>query len=396
MIPPRQPRNPTLLPQAALFPPAFRSRQAHGLAVAAAQGRFMLQVCGGCGGMCYPPREACPVCLSAALAWRDVPTTGVVSAETTIRISIDPYFRANTPWRIGSVRLERGPDVIAHLHADLAAGTPTRLVLKLDKAGQAVMFALPATDKPDMHDDPQFRETICDPSGRRVLVTDGRTAFGQGLARALIAEGAEVFLGVANQWHPFPGQKELPGTPVDLDLTDSRNSEICAAAIAGRVDIIVNNAGDFRPGHAGLDDARLAMETSYLAAVRLGQFFAPALRARGGDGTYAACAWVNVLSIAGLVPDAAYPSTSAAHAATLAHVRALRPALRPLKLINAFVGPLDDAWHQGLPPPKVTPAQLASGVITALQQGLEEIAVGDVARHTLARWHDNAAITLRE
>ena len=229
-----------------------------------------------------------------------------------------------------------------------------------------------------------------------MLVTDGRTAFGQGLARALIAAGAEVFLGVANDWHPFPGQNDLPGTAVDLDLTDSRNTAICAAAIAGRVDIIVNNAGEFRPGHGGLDDLRLAMDTSYFAAVRLGQYFAPALRARGGDGPYAACAWVNVISIAGLVPDGGYPAVSAAHAATLAHIRALRPTLRPLKLINAFVGPLDDAWHQGLLPPKVSPAQLSAGVIAALQQGLEEIAVGDIARHTLARWHDNAAITLRE
>ncbi len=395
MIPPRRPRNPTLLPQAALAPPALRSRQATGLAVAAAQGRFMLQVCDDCGRTCYPPREACNVCLCANLRWRDVPTGGVVSAQTTVRISMDPYFRPRTPWRVGTVRLDCGPDAVVHLHASLAPGDRTRLTLKLDKAGQGVIFALPPSDTPDMPTDQALRETTCDPRGRRVLVTDGRTPFGQDLARTLIAAGAEVFLGLAAPWHPFPGQDSLPGTPVTLDLTDSRSTEICAAAIAGRVDIIVNNAGDFRPGHPGLDDARLAMETTYLAAARLAKYFLPALQARGGDGPYAACAWVNVLSIAGLVPDPAYPSASAAHAAALAQIQALRPSLRPLKLITAFVGPLDDQWHQALPPPKVSPAQLASAVLTALRNGQEDIAVGDLARHTLALWHDNAAITLR-
>ena len=115
MIPPRRPRNPTLLPQAALAPPALRSRQATGLAVAAAQGRFMLQVCDDCGRTCYPPREACNSCLGANLHWRDVPPGGVVSAQTTVRISMDPYFRPRTPWRIGTVRLDCGPVVEARL-----------------------------------------------------------------------------------------------------------------------------------------------------------------------------------------------------------------------------------------------------------------------------------------
>lgn len=388
-----RPRNPTLLPAAPLVPPAARSRAAQGLAVAAAQGRFMLQTCKDCGRANYPPREACGACLGPRLVWRDVPPDGVVSAETNVRISIDPYFRAHTPWRVGSVRLDCGPDVIAHLHSDLGAGARTRLALKLDKAGQAVMFALPATDTPDMTDDRKLRETTCDPRGRLALVTDGRTAFGQAVTRALLAAGAEVLLGIAAPWHPFPGQNALPGMPVTLDLTDSRGALSSAAAIAGRVDIIVNTAGDFRPGHAGLDEARVAMEATYFAAARLAQYFLPALHARAGER---ASAWVNVVSIAGLVPDPAYPAVSAAHAALLAQVQTLRPQLRPLKLINAFVGPLDDQWHQALPPPKVTPAQLGAAIVAALRQGLEEIAVGDSARHTLARWHDNASITLRQ
>ena len=387
----RRPSNPTLLPTAPLVPPAARSRTARGLAVAATQGRFALQVCADCGRTQYPPREACVACLGAQLAWRDLPRGGALTAATIIRISTDPYFRLHTPWRMGTVRLDCGVDAMAHLHRDCVPGARVRLALKLDKAGQGVMLALPETDQDAMQSDPKLREFICDPAGRRVLVSDGRTAFGQAAARALIAAGAEVFLGIAAPWHPFPGQNDLPGTPVPLDLSDTVSVHNAAAAIAARTDIIVNTAGYFRPG-AG--DGRAAMEASYFAASRLAQIFLPALRARGGDGTHPACAWVNMIGINGLVPDPAAPLASAANAATLALVRALRPEMRPLKLINAFVGPLDDQWHEGLPPPKTTPAQFAQAVIAALRDGTEEIAVGDIARHTLAQWHDNAAITL--
>ena len=387
----RRPGDPTILPAAPLVPPAARSWAARGLAVAATQGRFALQVCAECGRAQYPPREACVACLGAQLEWRDVPAGGILIAATTVRISTDPYFRQHTPWRMGSVRLDCGVDAMAHLHRDCTAGARVRMALKLDKAGQGVMLALPETDQDAMQSDPKLREFTCDPAGRRVLVTDGRTAFGQAAARALIAAGAEVFLGVAAPWNPFPGQNDLPGSTVALDLTDGTSVQNAAAAIAARTDIIVNTAGYFRPG-AG--DARAAMEVGYFAASRLAQMFLPALRARGGDGGHPACAWVNMIGINGLVPDPAAPLASAANAATLALVRALRPEMRPLKLINAFVGPLDDQWHQAVAPPKTSPTQFAQAVVAVLRSGQEEIAVGDIARHTLAQWYDNHAITL--
>ena len=98
----RHPGNPTILPAAPLVPPAVRSRTARGLAVAASQGRFALQVCADCGRSQYPPREACLGCLGGRLNWRDVPNGGVLSAATIIRISTDPYFRQHTPWRTTS------------------------------------------------------------------------------------------------------------------------------------------------------------------------------------------------------------------------------------------------------------------------------------------------------
>src|SRR5260221_11086450 len=88
------------------------------------------------------------------------------------------------PWRIGTVALDVGPSIVAHLHGDLQEGQRTRLQLKLDKSGQAIAMALPAEDTPNMEDDPQWRELTCDPKFRRVLITDGRTAVGQAMAEA--------------------------------------------------------------------------------------------------------------------------------------------------------------------------------------------------------------------
>jgi uncharacterized OB-fold protein len=63
-------------------------------------------VCADCGFTLYPPRDACPQCLSPRVAFRDVPAGGVLLAETTIRASTDVYCRERTPWRIGTVVLD--------------------------------------------------------------------------------------------------------------------------------------------------------------------------------------------------------------------------------------------------------------------------------------------------
>ena len=46
-----------------------------------------------------------------------------------------------------------------------------------------------------MADDRQLREMTCDPKFRKVLVTDGKTAVGQALVKALVTAGADIDLG---------------------------------------------------------------------------------------------------------------------------------------------------------------------------------------------------------
>jgi uncharacterized OB-fold protein/NAD(P)-dependent dehydrogenase (short-subunit alcohol dehydrogenase family) len=394
----RPPKNPFALPAPALTPPGHRSRPALGLAAAAARGRFALQVCTACATVQYPPREACHTCLGTDLPWRDIPPGGRLTAHTTIRVSADPYFRAHLPWRAGLVAMDAGPQVVAHLHANLAPGDRVRLALRLDKAGAGVMLALPE-EGPVMPDDPILRETGSDPHNRRVLISDARHPAAPALVRAFRDAGAlEVFAGLPEAWRPHA---EIPGaTLLPLDATDQHSTAEAAAAIAGRIEIMVDTSWRLRPGgpldQGALTEARAEMESAYFARLRLAQAFGPAMQARAGDGPHAPCAWISLVSIAGLLPTAGHLRAGPAQSAALALARSLRPTLRPLRVLTALIGPLDDAWHAALPPPKLNGAQIATALIRALRDGREEIAIGDIAADALARYLDHPGIALRE
>ncbi len=397
MIPPKR-KNPLLRTRAALQPPAARSRTALGITAAAARGGFALQVCAACQAVQYPPREICGTCLHDGLAWRAVPPEGTLIAATTIRVTADPYFRERTPWRTGMVAMDAGPAVIAHLPAGVAQGDRVRLAQKLDRAGQGAMVALPLAQPGDLLDDPMMREMTCDPKDRRVLVTDGRHAVGQDVARAMLAAGARVWLGVAETWRPFAAVEGAE--TIELDLTDADSVHRCAASHGGRLEIVVNTGLHTRPGgileRGDLTTARVEMEAAYFGPMRLAQAIGPALRARAADGTHPACAWVNVLSVYALANLPSWGAYSASQSAALSLSQALRADLRPIRVVNALIGPLDDEWHQAVPPPKLAPAALASAIVKALRDGVEEVAVGDVAQDILARFRDDPKILERE
>jgi uncharacterized OB-fold protein/NAD(P)-dependent dehydrogenase (short-subunit alcohol dehydrogenase family) len=355
-------------------PPDLRSRTAHGLTAAAARGRFALQVCADCGAATYPPRDACPRCLSARLPFQDVPAGGTVLAETTIRMSTDPYFSRHLPWRIGMVALDCGPSMVAHLHGDVAEGARVRMTLRLDKSGSAVAMAMAETS--NQHDDSQLAQMTCDPRGRTVLITHGDGPVAQAMARAMVGAGATVLLGVAD---PTGDAGPAGVERVTLDLDDGT----AVAALGARVDILVFAAEHARPGGVldGVAVAGALMEARYFAFLRLAQAFGPAMRARG------ATAFVTLLSVHALTGWPAYAAHAAAEAACLSASLALRAELRGggVRVLHVFAGPLDTPSFDAVPPPKVTPAALAAATVAALIDGVEDVTVGDVAQDLRAR-----------
>jgi NAD(P)-dependent dehydrogenase (short-subunit alcohol dehydrogenase family)/uncharacterized OB-fold protein len=400
-------KNPQKLTPLPTLPPYLRSRKAIAFSVAAAEGRLAMQVCGQCHQASYPAREICPKCWSMDLCWEEIADGAHLLAETTLRASINTYFRERMPWRIGTVQLDAGPTALVHLHGDIESGGRVKMIARTDKSGQGVLFALPEKETPNMADDRQLRELTCDPKHRRVLITDGRSELGRSMAKALADAGAaKIFVGIAENWRRYEGQDELlqiSGVELKpLDITDTISVDELAGDIGGKTDILINTAEYARPGQTmqrdGILTARDEMETNYFGLMRLIQAFGPGMRARGADGDNSACAWVNLRSVYALSNWPAYGTASASEAAAHSLAQCLRAELvgSGVKVINVLHGPLDDAWQQPLPPPKVTPDQLAGSVVRALQQGIETVALGPVAEDIVQRWKDDPMLLERE
>ena len=405
-------KNPVIRTRQMNLPPSARGRIALGMTAAAAEGRFELQVCQECAAVQYPPREACHRCLSPRLKWTPQSGEGRLLSTTTLYHSNDLFFRERLPWRLGLVHLDSGPTLIVHLHGDVhdaAGGGPTRVRVgaRLDRAGQAVLIGFPNEESEHMTDDPMLREMTSDPKFRKVLVTDGKTAVGQALVQAMVKAGADiVWVGHAEPWKKLPGFEDISKVPqvtlVPLDLTNGKSVDELAGEIGGKVDIVINNAEVHRTygigARRGTDVAKAEMDINYFGALRLAQAFGGALKSRAADGVTSATAWVNLLSIYALSNYPPHGTYSASKAAAYSLAQCQRAEMRAsgIRVINVFPGPIDDEWNQALPPPKVAPPTLASAIVKALRDGVEDVYPGDVAQEWLERWRDNPKVLERE
>ncbi|BCI71780.1 short chain dehydrogenase family protein [Sphingomonas sp. S17] len=387
MMPPREPRDPLARRKERHVPPSARSGALVALSARAALGRFVLQRCTDCSAVTYPPRDICPRCWGP-LAWEDQPRGARVVAATTIRVTTDLYFRDHLPWRIGTVALDAGPTAIVHLDTRLKLGDRAVMRLVLDPGGDAALFAMPEGGK--LMDDRQGRAFVVPVRGRSVLVTDGDSAVGQAVVRAVQAAGAAAIVaGSASPAQPRPVEEGV--RRIGLDLTDTRSVAQCFAGIAGPLDIVVNTARLVRPG-AGLVDQKRMLDLGVVGLLRLTEASAPLLASRPAG------AFVDLLSTHALAPDAAFAAFSAAEAARHALVQSFRHRMRSegVRVMTIFAGPIDDQDHQSLPLPRLAPARLGQAVVEALETGREESFVGETAADALARRQDDPALYARE
>ena len=114
------------------------------------------------------------------------------------------------------------------------------------------------------------------------LVTGVSSGIGNATARALVARGYRVFGTVRSEASILPAQVER----VLLDVRDGDSVERGVAEVlakAGRIDVLVNNAGVGVIGaieETSLDQARDLFEVNFFGAARLTQAVLPAMRAR--------------------------------------------------------------------------------------------------------------------
>lgn len=410
------PKNPVLRTPQMNLPPIGRGRAAQGLTRAAAVSTDLeLQVCEECGTVQYPSREACGTCLSPDLKWRKQSPYGDLLSVSTLHHSNHLYFRERLPWRIGMIRLDAGPSVVAFLAdsviaPDAAAGDRSprvRISLRLDRAGEAVLVAQPIVEIDMNEKDKLQMETGCSPRGRKILVVDGKTSVGQAIVHALLDAGAEtVWVGYTEPWKRAQGiakLKDISGVePVPLDVTDARSVTALGGELGGKVDIVVSNAEVHRTegisSRHGTDVARAEMDVNYFGMLRLAQAFAPALRGRAADGPGHAVAWVNLLSVFALSNLPSQGTFSASKAAAWSLAQCLRAEMLPhgIRVLNVFPGHIDDEWNQNVPPPKLSPESLAGAIVKALINGIEDLFPGDVAQEWFVRWRENPKALERE
>jgi NAD(P)-dependent dehydrogenase (short-subunit alcohol dehydrogenase family) len=212
------------------------------------------------------------------------------------------------------------------------------------------------------------------------LVTGANRGLGRQLAAELLARGAKVYAAARR-----PETVDLPGAiPIQLDITDPESVRR-AAAIAGDVTVLVNNAGiSTRAGllTGPIEDIRLEMETHYFGTLNVVREFVPVIENNGGG------AILNVLSVLSWYHAPASGAYSAAKAAAWALTDALRTELAPrgIHVAALHVGYMDTDMVSYIPADQKTdPAVVAAQAITGLLDGESEILADEQSRTVKAQ-----------
>jgi short-subunit dehydrogenase len=129
------------------------------------------------------------------------------------------------------------------------------------------------------------------------LVTGVSSGIGKAVAARLAELGFRTFGTVRGEAEPQP-KIEL----IRLDVRDAESAEACMATViqrAGRIDVLVNNAGAGLVGAAEettIDEARGLFETNLFGLMRMTQAVLPAMRAQRSGRI------INISSVLGFLP----------------------------------------------------------------------------------------------
>ncbi|MCZ2806005.1 MULTISPECIES: SDR family oxidoreductase [unclassified Modestobacter] len=214
-----------------------------------------------------------------------------------------------------------------------------------------------------------------DITGSVALVTGANRGLGRHFAQQLLERGAAKVYATSRR----PELVDVPGVEVlRLDVTDP-GSIAAAAAAAGDVTLLVNNAGlttraDLVTGD--LADVRLEMETHFFGTLGVIRAFAPVL-ARNGGGAIA-----NVLSALSWFSTAGANAYSAAKAAEWSLTNGVRIELteQGTAVTGVVLGAADTDMMAGYTGPMSDPADVVRAALDGVQAGEWEVLVDDWSR----------------
>ena len=217
------------------------------------------------------------------------------------------------------------------------------------------------------------------------FVTGSNRGIGQAYVTALLNHGArKVYAGVRDLSayrkvvEQLPEEHRVKVEPVAIDITNEQQIQ-SAVAQARDVTLLINNAGiaNFTGliSADNLDSARQEMEVNYFGTLRVIRAFAPVLKKNGGG------AMVNILSVASLGNFPVIGSYSASKAALHSLTQGIRAELaaQGTRVFGVFPGPIDTDLAKDFPTEKSPPSETAEGTLKAIEQGVEDIFVDQMA-----------------
>jgi len=209
-----------------------------------------------------------------------------------------------------------------------------------------------------------------------VLITGANRGLGLAFAREALARGARKVYAAARK----PESVTLPGVvPLKLDVT-SPADVAAAVAAAGDVTVLINNAGIANFGGFLAADAAASaqamMETNFFGPMRLGQAFAPILKANGGG------AILNVLSVASWISTPLLGVYAATKAAAWSMTNGMRLELEEqgTQVLGLHAGFIDTDMTQGIEMPKSTPEAIVKAALDGLEAGAREVLSDEISR----------------
>jgi NAD(P)-dependent dehydrogenase (short-subunit alcohol dehydrogenase family) len=218
-----------------------------------------------------------------------------------------------------------------------------------------------------------------------VLITGANRGLGRALVIASLAAGARKVYATARDIHQLDA---LVATAPDrivalaLDITDAA-SLAAAAARAGDIDVLINNAGvlsGFGLLTTSPADLALDFQVNVFGTLAATRAFVPALERSGH------AAVINILSIASLANMPALGGYAAAKAASYSMTQGLRHDLGKKKIaVHAvFPGPIDTEMVRSMAMAKTSPEEVARGVLEGVARGDEEIYPDPMSRELIA------------
>jgi NAD(P)-dependent dehydrogenase (short-subunit alcohol dehydrogenase family) len=174
------------------------------------------------------------------------------------------------------------------------------------------------------------------PNQKVVLITGASSGVGQATAGLLARNGYKVF---GTSRNPADAEAISGVEMLSLDVRSDDSVAACVKAVAdaaGRIDVLVNNAGYELSGaleEISLDEARAQFETNFFGVVKMVQAILPSMRQRKQGRI------INVSSFAGVSSIPFMGIYSASKFALEGYTEALRMEVRPFNIHVSLAEP---------------------------------------------------------